>query len=156
MKETKIKTTRAHGKPSLEVICIKNGDLYNNDSVAIYARDLRKFDLVGEDHLKIEFPITPDGTVALTLYFAGFHIIPCSENVSFLKCIFCLDPHLDALPMSLLNFMVSKTAGVLLNLIREQVKPEKVKGSEYVLLFEVIIAGKRWKKISQQPGTRNE
>ena len=106
------------------------GDVYNNDSVAIYARDLRKFDL--DDDLKIEFPITPDGTVALTLYFAGFHIIPCSDNVSFLKCIFCLDPHLDALPMSLLNFMVSKTAGVLLNLIRDHVTPEKVKGSEYV------------------------
>ena len=130
------------------------GDLYNNDSVAIYARDLRKFDLVGEDHLKIEFPITPDGTVALTLHFAGFHIIPCSESVSFLKCIFCLDPHLDALPMSLLNFMVSKTAGVLLNLIRDQVKPEKVKGSEYVLFeLPIYIAGKR---PIHTTGTRNE
>ena len=87
------------------------GDVYKNDSVAIYVRDLRKFDL--DDDLKIEFPITPDGTVALTLYFAGFHIIPCSDNVSFLKCIFCLDPHLDALPMSLLNFMVSKQCALL-------------------------------------------
>jgi hypothetical protein len=105
------------------------GDVYNNDSVAIYARDLRKFDL--DDALKIEFPTKPDGAVALTLYFAGFHIIPCSKNVSFLKCIFCLDPHLDALPIKLLNYMVSKTAGVLLNLIRDHVKPKKMKGSEY-------------------------
>ena len=131
------------------------GDLYNNDSVAIYARDLRKFDLVGEDHLKIEFPITPDGTVALTLHFAGFHIIPCSESVSFLKCIFCLDPHLDALPMSLFNFMVSKTAGVLLNLIRDQVKPEKVKGSEYVL-FDLLFTLQENDPYTQQVRETNE
>jgi len=104
------------------------GDVYDGDSVAIYARDLQAKDLAGT---KIEMPKSPDGTVDLVLYFAGFHVIPCSKDVSYLKAIFCLDPQLDLLPNSLMNYIISKTAGVLLSLIRKHVKKKRFEGSEY-------------------------
>jgi len=104
------------------------GDVFNGDSVAVYARDLMPSDLTSS---KFEMPSSPEGNVDIELYFAGFHLIPLSKNVTYLKAIFCLDPKLAALPVSVFNLIVSKTCGILLKVIRANVTAEKMKGSEY-------------------------
>lgn len=119
------------------------GDVFNNDSVAIYIRDAVETDLTqnitdpktsnlnNDDIDKEKEKIVVDETqyVNSKCLYGGFHVIPVTEEKTFIKFAFNFDPQFQLLPTSFFNFLIQGTMIPLLGLITKKAK--NIEGTEY-------------------------
>ena len=102
------------------------GDVYNDDSVAIYFRDA-----VGSDMpAGVDVPAVDESNyVKASCLYGGFHLIPIAEDKTFVKFCFNFDPKIAGLPTSFFNYVAQRTCIPLLGLMSKTAR--KIEGSEY-------------------------
>jgi hypothetical protein len=123
------------------------GDVLNSESVAIYIREARETDLTqnitntyGDSTTtenndatdkKEKEKIVVDETkyVNAKCLYGGFHVIPVTEDKTFVKFVFNFDPQFQLLPASFFNYIVQQTMIPLLGLLTKKAK--NIEGTEY-------------------------
>ena len=96
------------------------GDVFNKDSVAIYIREATTSDLLNNisdektNNLDIENDrakviVDESKYVNAKCLYGGFHVIPVTEDKTFIKFAFNFDPQFQLLPASFFNFLIQQT-----------------------------------------------
>ncbi len=114
------------------------GDIFNGDSVAIFATDATPADSDG-----LGFALPPegeDGSCRINVHVAGFHLVPVSDGRVLVRCFFNLDVKIAFLPEFMLNIIVGKFCGALLHLVRKHASPARMAGSVYEQRIQADIA----------------
>ena len=116
------------------------GDVFNKDSVAIYIREATTSDLLNNisdektNNLDIENDrakviVDESKYVNAKCLYGGFHVIPVTEDKTFIKFAFNFDPQFQLLPASFFNFLIQQTMIPLLGLLTKKAK--NIEGTEY-------------------------
>ena len=111
-----------------EILLRGYGDVYDGNSVTIFSTDAEPGTT---PDLNVNIPTVDPYNSHVNVHVAGFHFAPVDEETVLVRCMFNLDPNIALLPDFLLNIVVNKFCGVLLNLLRFHGSANKMKGSEY-------------------------
>ena len=123
-----------------EVDLYAYGDVYNKDSGSNLHLRGNNSDLLNNisdektsnldiENVRAKVVVDESQYVNAKCLYGGFHVIPVTEDKTFIKFAFNFDPQFQLLPASFFNFLIKQTMIPLLGLLTKKAK--NIEGTEY-------------------------